>query len=461
MFALSQVRSRWVAFALVVLLGLSLKSTSSLARNPDRALGAVDVVRRVEAQSTIISIVPVGTEVKRGQLVCEFSATGLHDALRGQRTVVKAAEAGTQAARKYREAVEASLREYNETFLDEELEAKREIVAAEAELARANDRVEWATRMWGQGKVEQGSRVAEELSFQRAKFGIELAQSRLVVLQNHTRPRILRNLQGDVEKSHSGEQIRQSVLRLEQARENRIQQQIDACRILAPIDGTVLDARPDRRSTALEAEFRAGELANLRDELDQQKIAVQAAMSDHRLAGNRCQVAEMALREYSEGTLFQELGSAQREIKQAESELVREKEVLTWAKRMVVKGLLAMPEKVIEDHRLEKADSALEQARQKKKSIQADVRGRTMKRLRSQVEMDRTEQQASETAWELERAREARIQSQIERCLTSAPIAPESNPRQDAAPGSVPGPAIRVGSPVPQGRLLIRIAPPQ
>ena len=88
----------------------------------------------------------------------------------------------------------------------------------------------------------------EELEFQKTKFSLELAQSQLFVLENLTQPRIHKTkkdelLNGPFPRAGS---CRMS-WKLEKTREDKIHQQIAACRILAPIGGKFNLERPDPR----------------------------------------------------------------------------------------------------------------------------------------------------------------------------------------------------------------------
>ena len=51
---------------------------------------------RVEGRTTIISIVPEGTKVKKGDLVCELDSALLRDQLTNQRIATQGAEASYQ-----------------------------------------------------------------------------------------------------------------------------------------------------------------------------------------------------------------------------------------------------------------------------------------------------------------------------------------------------------------------------
>jgi len=108
-----------------------------------------DVQCQVEGSTAIISILPEGTKVKKGDLVCELDSASLNDSLTNQKIATQGAEASFQNAKLTREVAEIAVKEYEEgIFLQDEATCKGEIKLAESDLARSSDRVDWATRMY-------------------------------------------------------------------------------------------------------------------------------------------------------------------------------------------------------------------------------------------------------------------------------------------------------------------------
>ena len=139
-----------------------------------------DVQCQVEGSTTIITIVPEGTRVKKGDLVCELDSAALKDQLTNQKIATQGAEASYQNARLTREVAEIAVKEYEEgIYLQDKATIQGEIKLAESDLARAADRVDWATRMYEKGYVSKAQKVSEELNFQKAKFTLEQSQSKL------------------------------------------------------------------------------------------------------------------------------------------------------------------------------------------------------------------------------------------------------------------------------------------
>jgi biotin carboxyl carrier protein len=202
-----------------------------------------DVVCTVEKGGTILSLVPGGMAVKKGDLVCELDASGLNDRLLEETIAVKRAEGEYKTARLAHEAAMLAAKEYPESaYLLEKAATQREIKLAESELAQASDHVDEVQRNFEKGAVSKAQKVAAELSLQQTKFALELAQMKLNTLENVARPNTVKRLVGEVERIRALELAAKDILELRQAREQKTRRQIDACRITAPCDGRVFHA---------------------------------------------------------------------------------------------------------------------------------------------------------------------------------------------------------------------------
>jgi len=437
LFALSLVLVTWGEFA------------PCSAQAPAETREGVEVMCRVEGQSTIDSIVPEGSIVKKGQLVCELQTDKLRDELAAQQIVVKRAEAALEVAKKTRLAAEAALKEYAETTFKKELEdAKGDVAKTEDDLANMSTRIDWARRMWEQVKLSNESKLAEELAYQKTRFDLELAQIRLMTLQNLTQPRILNIKSGELKSAQSLERILQAVARLEKTREGRIRQQIDACQIVAPIDGKIVLERVEPRAMTREAEIPPRELSTLQDLVVQEKIAAQSAKAKKQEAANQVRTTELALREYTEGSLIQQLTAGMARTKQAGIELARATQNVEWSKQIVLKGQIEMPEKVLRDRWMDSAKQGLEQAQKMHNAVRTELKARCLKLLEEDIERSKARHQVAEAILELEQASEARDRAKLQEVQARLTAAAKTR----AAPSE-----LKAGSRVHQGQVLARI----
>ena len=202
------------------------------------------------AATTIIRITPEGTRVKKGEIVCELDSAALKDQLINQRITTKSAEANFHERqadpRGGRDRRRANTRRASSCRTSPTVEG--EIKLAESDLSRAEDRLDWATRMFEKGYVSMATKVSEELNFKKAQFTLEQAQSKKKVLVEYTKDKTIKELESEVEKAHSDELAKQATWELEKSKENEARE----------ADRRLHAHRPDRRPGRLRQRSQPG-----------------------------------------------------------------------------------------------------------------------------------------------------------------------------------------------------------
>lgn len=226
-----------------------------------------DVLSAVEGQSRIITIVPKGTKVTKGQLVCELDSSPWKSMLTNQMIPTKAAETAYEIAKGDRKSAEVAVTEYTDAVYPGELQAaEAEIALARSAIKRAEERLK-RTRAAGERLnallVERGGTKtsadvmaaldiedrldATEQVIDREHKALEIGQSKRSVLEKYTRVKTLKRLTSEVEKAAAIESAKHNTWEQERSKEERLNRQIRNCRILAPSDGTLTYAfYPDR-----------------------------------------------------------------------------------------------------------------------------------------------------------------------------------------------------------------------
>ena len=225
-----------------------------------------DAFCNIEGGTSIIAIKPEDAFVKKGELVCELDSAALRDQLTNARIAVKNAEVDYQNATGAREVAEIAEREYREGTYTYDLNAKKgEVALAESAIQRAERGLERARRARQQlGELVASKKsvlspadiLAEldiedridtgEQTVSREKAALELAKSRQSVLENFTRDRMLKTLAVEAQQKRSAELAKRDSWQLEQSRARKLERQIEACKIKAPVDGTVVYATSPR-----------------------------------------------------------------------------------------------------------------------------------------------------------------------------------------------------------------------
>ena len=212
-------------------------------RGASKAPKNKDAYCQVEGQTTIIMIKPEGTQVKKGEIVCELDSAALKDQLVNQKITTKSAEANYENAKLTREVAEIAVVEYDEGIYKQDLATvEGEIKLAESDLSRSEDRLDWARRMFEKGYVSMAAKISEELTLKKARFALEQAQSKKKVLVEYTKGKTIKELKSEVEKARSDELAKKATWDLEDGKEKKLEKQIAACKIKAPSDGLVVYA---------------------------------------------------------------------------------------------------------------------------------------------------------------------------------------------------------------------------
>jgi HlyD family secretion protein len=195
----------------------------------------------VPGETTVTSILSANAKVTKGQLVCELDPTRIKDRLAAQKTKTRAAEAAFHNARLAREVAEIAVSEYTEGIHKADMETVLgELKLAAAQLNRAIDRVEWASRMHSKGYVSKAQVSAEDSALQKASYDVEQAVTKRGVLQKYTKEKVTKQLTIDVEKARADELARKATWELETEKTKRLERDVAHCKIDAPADGELI-----------------------------------------------------------------------------------------------------------------------------------------------------------------------------------------------------------------------------
>jgi HlyD family secretion protein len=239
-----------------------------IERGSLEASRVADAFSQVEGRTTIISILPDGSQVKKGELVCELDSAALKDVLINQTITTKSAEAAYQNAKLAREVAEIALTEYVEGILKQDrITLKTTIASAESAIQRAKVRLErtrnvqkrvkdaLATKagaatppdMVAELDIEDRLEAAEQ-TLEREKMALEQTKAKQEVLEKYTSKKTSNELKVEVEHKRADELAKLNAWWLEKSKEARVRKQIENCTIYASIDGYVVLANDPNRN---------------------------------------------------------------------------------------------------------------------------------------------------------------------------------------------------------------------
>ena len=252
------------------------------------SLDNVTLTSKVKGYTTIISIVPEGTMVKAGELVCELDSSLLVDKQKQQQIQVTQAEAelkqafenveiqktqndsDNSAAQLALALAKLDLKKFKEGESQRDLNVKEgAITKAREDLQRAEENFEFSKRIAKKGYKNQNDVEADRINVVKAEIDLEIAKEDLNVEKEYVQHRKLIELEADVkEKERNLDRVErkgiatlaqydarhkasQLTYEVEKSELERIGEQIKACKLIAPQDGQVVYANQNssRRSS--------------------------------------------------------------------------------------------------------------------------------------------------------------------------------------------------------------------
>jgi len=237
------------------------------------------VVNQVEGTTTIINIVPEGTKVKKGDVVCELDASAIDEKLRQQSIQLTTAEStlttatenlriqenqnasDIAAAELANELARLDLDKYlNGEYKQLEQAAAGKLAIAKEAAVQAEESLSYTRRQVEKGTNQQNVLEAARIKRDQAKFDLESATMELKVLEEYTKRRTEAELQAkaveakqnqkrvqisaDAKKAQYEKEVISKTLSLavEKEKFERYSKQKEACTLHAPQDGEVVYA---------------------------------------------------------------------------------------------------------------------------------------------------------------------------------------------------------------------------
>jgi len=193
--------------------------------------------------------------------------------------------------------------------------------------------------------------------------------------------------------------------------------------VISQVEGqtTILKILPE--GTKVKAGDLVAELdsASLRDNLTNQEITTKRAEADYENAKKTREVAEIAVKEYLEGTYLQDRLNIQGEITLAESELKRSVERLDWSEKMLKNQYISEGQVLSDRLSKLKAEISKRQASKKMDVLEQYTKQKAETELQANVERGKSDELAKLATYNLEKAKLEKLSKQIEKCKLLAP----------------------------------------
>jgi HlyD family secretion protein len=201
----------------------------------------VAVVCRIEGETTLLKIEPAGTRVKKGDLVGELDTSALKDRLINQQIAIAQTKALYENAKVEREGAQLAVSEYVDAIYPQALRTVQgRLSLAESDRTRAEQALERAKAMKTKGIGADSQVSAAKLALEKITFKAEQVKTEKSLLERFTRGKTVKKLQITVERAKEVELAKQAAFLEKKAEADRMEAQIKACQLLAPVDGKVV-----------------------------------------------------------------------------------------------------------------------------------------------------------------------------------------------------------------------------
>jgi HlyD family secretion protein len=237
------------------------------------------IKNEVEGKTSIISIIPEGTRVKKGDLLIELDASTLQDQKIDREIAVQNTEAEYIGAKENLAVVEnqaksdIDLAKLTLDFAKQDLEkylkgehpyeldkANADITLAEEQLTKADETLTWSEKLFAQNYISKTELEADKLAKDEKELAVKLAKNSKDLLTDYTYKRNLAKFQSDVNQAEmamerterkakatviqSQAQLKAKESEYERQKDKlaKVKDQISKTKIYAPTDGLAIYA---------------------------------------------------------------------------------------------------------------------------------------------------------------------------------------------------------------------------
>jgi len=238
----------------------------------------------LEGRTQILTLIEEGTRVKKGDLLVELDGAALTDskidqeiatmnsealyigAKEGLAVIKNQAQSDIDLAILTLKFAEQDLKQYEEgQFPNDQTAAQNEIDLAQKELERAQDTFNWSETLYAEKYISETEYKADKITLQSMKNKVELTNNDFKFLSDYTYHRQIDQLTSDVKQAEMALERAQAKARAdviqaeadlkakeaeyqrEQAKLDKIKDQLTKTTILAPADGLAIYATTAQR----------------------------------------------------------------------------------------------------------------------------------------------------------------------------------------------------------------------
>jgi HlyD family secretion protein len=188
--------------------------------------------------STMLSLLPEGTAVKKGDVLATLDASTYEDMYQQQTITVEQAKASYLQVELGLEVALLSVRQFQDGTIPETLKSLEGAIAlARSDLSRATDHLGWTERMKDKGYSSVAQIRTEQHGVSQLDFSLQKQLMSLELFQRFTKLKTEKTLAGQVTAAQTN--LNNEKLRLQRQldRLELLKKQVDRCTVRAPHDG--------------------------------------------------------------------------------------------------------------------------------------------------------------------------------------------------------------------------------
>jgi HlyD family secretion protein len=243
----------------------------------------------VNGASTILALVPEGSMVKKGDILCELDSSAYQELVRRQKITLEQVKADHQQASLALDVAKLALEAYLEgERIQVGQDYKGQIALATADLSRQTDRLEWVRRMLDKGYSSAAQVASERQSEMRLTLSLRSMERALANYQRFSEPKEVLSLRSQVVGAQATLGYQTTRLNREQDRLEHYEKLLNSCTIRAPHDGYVVYANRRGRDPEVYEGAAVRERMKLFTLPDQSKM--QAEVILHETVVNRVKI---------------------------------------------------------------------------------------------------------------------------------------------------------------------------
>jgi HlyD family secretion protein len=203
--------------------------------------------------TTILSVIPDGSQVKKGDVLCVLDSSAYEELVRVQQINVERTRADFRQAELNLEVARMAVDEYRDGLMQQTLKTLNgQIVLTDSDRERAADRLEWSRRMLDKGYLSRGQVTTEEFTLNRLVVTLQQNRTALRMFEKFSAPKYIRILRSDVLSAEAFHSFQLRRLQRSEERLDYYKRLVGYCTIRAPHDGFLIYHNEEMKAIQIE-----------------------------------------------------------------------------------------------------------------------------------------------------------------------------------------------------------------